>query len=188
MSSTRGGTSASASATEAVVTSSAANHDGHGATTSTAVAMASTGRGSGTAAAAAAAATTAATNGHGGGNTNRVDYTGNMADWTWWIIACCVALCALLYAFRLTRGYLRKRQAMSNKASGGHQPKEPSTLVRAARTFEGAWSDIAYVRTLPLWIYAHTNNVEIFWTAGLTAATLCLGMYPTIGKIDCSCY
>jgi hypothetical protein len=106
-----------------------------------------------------------------------------MADWTWWIIACCVALCTVAYVLRMSRAHLRKRKAISKKASGGHQSKQSSTLVRAARTFEAAWSDIAYVRTLPLWIYAHTNNVEIFWTAGLTAATLCLGMYPTIGEI-----
>jgi hypothetical protein len=104
-----------------------------------------------------------------------------MAKWFWWIVTGCVAICSLAYCFNLFRAYLRKRRALKVRAAGrASEPKPSMPVVRFAKAIETTWKDIAYLRTLPLWIYSHTDNAEIFWTLGYTAACIALGLYPTI--------
>lgn len=104
----------------------------------------------------------------------------------WWVTTGVIGALAILYLLRMWRAHQIRKRVAAKRAAGtaGVKAGKGSSLGAA----HAGWSNLAYVRTWPLWIYGSTSAAEWFWTAAYTGICLGVGFWgcisPVTGKLD----
>ncbi|GMK58481.1 hypothetical protein CspeluHIS016_0505130 [Cutaneotrichosporon spelunceum] len=102
----------------------------------------------------------------------------------YYVIAGVAFGCLCLWAWRSATTYYYRRKFWDRSA--GQVSRERGALSRASSAVTATVNNWAYVKVLPLWMFANVTAAEWFWSAAYLGITLGLGFWGCYwqGKLD----